>query len=235
MIHQRPISTFILRLAVSVALMLAAFFPQYAAGQRSARQVKPAERDTVALFRGFAVSADVVGPVMLAVSDYGQYEAALRLNLRDRYFPVVEVGYGKADHTEANTGLTYKTGAPFFRAGVDFNVLKNKHDIYRLYVGARYAFTSYKFDLSSPGVEDPVWGGVTPYEVSGVRCSYHWLEAAVGVDVKVVGPVHLGWSLRYKQKITADEGTLGKSWYVPGFGKTGTTAFGALFNVALDI
>ena len=172
---------------------------------------------------------------MMAVSDYGQYEAALHLNLRDRCFPVVEVGYGKADHKEENTQMTYKTSAPFFRAGVDFNVLKNKHDIYRLYVGARYAFTSYKYDLASPGVEDPVWGGVTPYEVKGAKCNYHWLEAAVGVDVKLVGPLHLGWSLRYKQKLTADEGKLGKSWYVPGFGKTGTTAFGALFNISLDI
>ena len=127
---------------------------------------------------------------MMAVSDYGQYEAALHLNLRDRYFPVVEVGYGKADHTEENTQMSYKTSAPFFRAGMDFNVLKNKHDIYRLYVGARYAFTSYKYDLASPGVADPVWGGVTPYEVKGAKCNYHWLEAALGVDVKLVGPLH---------------------------------------------
>ncbi|KIP55069.1 hypothetical protein ST42_10885 [Prevotella pectinovora] len=216
-------------------LLLVMAIPANAQKRNAAAKKNVAERDTVALFRGFSVSVDAVGPVMMAVSDYGQYEAALHLNLRDRYFPVVEVGYGKADHTEENTQMSYKTSAPFFRAGMDFNVLKNKHDIYRLYVGARYAFTSYKYDLASPGVEDPVWGGVTPYEVKGAKCNYHWLEAALGVDVKLVGPLHLGWSLRYKQKLTADEGKLGKSWYVPGFGKTGTTAFGALFNISLDI
>ena len=172
---QRRISSFISR-AIAISLLLLAVATPSVAQER--KGIAKQEADTVALFRGVAVSADLVGLVQLAVSDYGQYEAALHLNLRDRFFPVVEVGYGKADHTEENTQMSYKTSAPFFRAGVDFNVLKNKHDIYRLYVGARYAFTSYKYDLASPGVEDPVWGGVTPYEVKGAKCNYHWLEAA---------------------------------------------------------
>lgn len=237
MIHQRRISAYISRLTVSVLLfcLATAVIPAKAQGGSRKTAVKATEKDSVVLFRGFSVSVDAVGPVMMATGDYGQYEAALHLNLRDRYFPVVEVGYGKADHTEETTQMTYKTSAPFFRVGVDFNVLKNKHDIYRLFVGARYGFTAFKYDLSSPGVEDPVWGGTSPYEAKGVKCNYHWLEAALGVDVKIAGPLHLGWSLRYKQRLSADEGELGKAWYVPGFGETGTSAFGALFNVSLDI
>lgn len=232
MTHLRTISISISRLAVSLLLCILAVIPADAQNRRKDTEVK---KDTVALFRGFSVSADLVGPVMMAVGDYGQYEAALHLNLKDKYFPVFELGYGRADHTEETTRLSYKTSAPYFRIGADFNVLKNKHDIYRLFVGVRYAFTSFKYDLSSPGVNDPVWGGVTPYEATDVKCNYHWLEVGLGVDVKLAGPLHLGWSLRYKQRLSADEGTLGKAWYVPGFGETGTSAFGALFNVAIDI
>lgn len=232
MTHLRTISISISRLAVSLLLCILAVIPADAQNRRKDTEVK---KDTVALFRGFSVSADLVGPVMMAVGDYGQYEAALHLNLKDKYFPVFELGYGRADHTEETTQLSYKTSAPYFRIGADFNVLKNKHDIYRLFVGVRYAFTSFKYDLSSPGVNDPVWGGVTPYEATDVKCNYHWLEAGLGVDVKLAGSLHLGWSLRYKQRLSADEGTLGKAWYVPGFGETGTAAFGALFNVAIDI
>ena len=32
-----------------------------------------------------------------------------------------------------------------------------------------------------------------------------------------------------------DEGELEKSWYVPGFGESDGSAFGALFNVTIDI
>lgn len=234
MTHPRITSISISRLVISVSLILLAVMPA-AAQSRSGNKKAVTVVDSIPLFRGFSVSADLVGPVMMAVGDYGQYEAAFHLNLKDKYFPVVEVGYGKADHTEETTQLTYKTSAPFFRVGADFNVLKNKHDIYRLLVGARYGFTSYKYDLSSPGVEDPVWGGTTSYVANGVKCSYHWLEVGAGVDVKLVGPIHLGWSVRYKQRLSASEGPLGKSWYVPGYGETGTSAFGVLFNVSLDI
>lgn len=235
MTRQRTISTSILHLAVSIVLLFMAAMPAGAqkSGKGNGKTVQ--QPDTVALFRGFSVSADIVGPIMMAVSDYGQYEAALHLNLKDKYFPVLELGYGKANHTEESTKITYKTSAPFFRIGADFNVLKNKHDIYRLLVGARYAFTSFKYDLNSPGVNDPVWGGTSEYSATGMKCSYHWIEAGLSVDVKLAGPLHLGWSLRYKQRLTANEGPLGKAWYVPGYGETGTSAFGALFNVAIDI
>lgn len=244
MTQQRNTSTYTLPHAIrqfalrltSILFVLVIFSnTQTAIAQSLKNKEKAAEKDTVALFHGFSVSVDVVGPAMNVLGDYGQYEAALHINLRDKYFPVVEIGYGQADHTEETTKLTYKTNAPFFRLGADFNVLKNKHDIYRLYVGARYGFTSYKYDLTSPGVEDPTWGGTTVYEAKDMKCNYHWLEAGIGVDVKIAGPFHLGWYVRYKQRLSANEGELGKSWYVPGYGKTGTTAFGALFNISLDI
>ena len=103
------------------------------------------ERDTVPFFRGFAVSADLVGLAQMQLGDYGQYEAALRVNLHDQYFPILEVGVGRANHEDDEvTGITYKTSAPYFRLGVDFNIMKNKHAPNRIYAGLRYGYTSYK-------------------------------------------------------------------------------------------
>lgn len=77
------------------------------------------DRDTIPLFRGVAVSFDLVGVIQSGLGDYGQYEAAARLNLRDRYFPVVELGVGHADADDVDSGLRYKTSAPYGRVGVD--------------------------------------------------------------------------------------------------------------------
>lgn len=220
-----------LLLLLSVAAMLLMALPTQA--QRKAKAV--AEVDSVPFFNGFAVSVDLVGPVQMMTGDYGQYEAALRINLRDRYFPTVEVGLGKADEDNDVTGMVYKTSAPYFKIGADFNLLKNKHDIYRLFAGVRYAFTSFKYDVSCPDVSDPVWGGDVDYSATDVQCSYHWIEALIGVDAKVWGPVHLGWSLRYRSRLAYDDGELGNSWYVPGFGKTNSSNIGGTFNVTIDI
>lgn len=224
MTTQRSICSYICALACSFSVLLC--FGQSAAAQ---------EQDTIPLFRGFSAAVDLVGPAELAISDYGQLEASLHLNLKDRYFPVLEVGYGKADKTDDGTNNSYKTSAPFFRVGVDFNILKNKHDVYRLLLGARYGFTSYKYDVSNPTTADPIWGGDTGFEAKDVKCSYQWIEACLGVDVKIYGPLHLGWSLRYKRRTSYDDSKIGKSWYVPGYGKSDGSGFGALFNVSLDI
>lgn len=234
--RQRSISTFISVLSVSIALLLVSTCAM-AQGRRSSKKGRNAvqEKDTTALFNGFAVGVDLVGPVQKVVGDYGQYEASLRINLKDKYFPIIEVGYGQCDHTDDGTNIHYKTNAPYGKLGIDFNVLRDKHDKYRLYVGGRYAITSFKYDLSKPGITDPVWGGEVAYEAKGVKCSYQWIEAVIGVDASILGPLHLGWSVRYRNRTTSDTGDYGNCWYVPGFGKSKKSCLGATFNVTFDI
>ena len=229
MTHLKNISTYISSTAISLIMLVAA---PVAADAKDSVEIK---NDSVPLFNGIAVSVDLVGPMQMVFGDYGQYEAALRINLKDRYFPIVELGIGKADHNDDATDITYKTNAPYAKIGVDFNLLKNKHDIYRLFAGARYAFTSFKYDLSHPGMTDPVWGGMAPYEGYGIKCSYQWLEIVIGVDAKMWGPVHLGWSVRYRSRLSHNDGTMGNTWYVPGFGKAGSSSLGGTFNIAIDI
>lgn len=194
------------------------------------------QQDSVPFFRGVAVSFDLVGATQMLISDYGQYEGALRINLRDRYFPIFEAGYGKADHHgDQVTGISYRTKAPYFRLGLDFNILKRKHTGNRLFVGFRYACTYYKIDLERKTFADPVWKWPTGYGVQGQTCNMHWLEVVFGLDAKVFGPLHLGWSARYKRRLFGNNGVTERTWYVPGFGIYGDSRLGATFNVTIDI
>ena len=229
-------SSFVSRV-ITISLLLIAVTTATAQSRKDATAAKKltAQKDTVAFFRGVAVSADVVGLAQLAFSDYGQYEAALRINLKDRYFPVFELGYGTADSDNPTTNLKYKTSAPYWRVGMDFNIAKNKHDAYRVYAGARYAMTYYKFDVVGSGLKDPVWGDDVDYNVKGMKAYYHWMEAVFGVDAKIAGPLRLGWAVRYRRRITHDDGNIGKTWYVPGYGKQGGSRLGGTFNIIFEI
>lgn len=228
--QRRLISSSISALAISVLLILLSLPAQ----AQSKRKKIVEEPDTIPLFRGMAVSVDVFGAGQLWLSDYGQYEAALRINLKDKYFPIVELGLGKADATDEGTNLHYKTSAPYGRIGLDWNLMKNKHDIYRLYGGFRYGFTFYKYDLEGPDLEDPVWGGTTPYGAKDVSCNFHWLEGVFGVDAKIWGPIRMGWSVRYRRRIAHNDGDIGNTYYVPGFGKQGGSRFGGTFNITYE-
>lgn len=227
---RRPfISIFIRRLAISLLLL-----STVSATQAQLKFFR-LEKDSIPLFRGFAVSFDMVGAATLALSDYGQYEGAFRLNLHDEWFPIVEIGLGKAERNDEVTKLYYKTSAPYFRVGIDKNLLKNKHGANRLYGGLRYAYTSYKVDISRPVFEDPVWKWDTGFDVKDASCYYHWLEAVVGIDAKIFGPLHLGWSVRYKRRIAHSKPVFGDTWYVPGFGPSSDTRLGVTFNAIIDI
>lgn len=229
MTRRRNTYTYILRLALSLAVSLAASAAQ------AQSKIFSIQKDSVPVMRGFAVSFDIAGPIVLALSDYGEYEAALRLNLHDQYFPIVEVGYGKAEHHDDVTELYYKTQAPYFRVGCDLNVLKNKHSNNRLYAGLRYAYTSYKVDMARETFQDPVWQWDTSFSVEGDPCRQHWMEAVIGLDTKIVGPLHVGWTVRYKVRLSHKDSSAGNTWYVPGYGKYGDTRIGANFNVIIDI
>ena len=227
----RHISASISRAAISTLLALGALS---ASAQGLKQQTE--RPDTTRFFRGLQVMADVVGPIQLAVSDYGQYEAALRINLKDKYFPVFELGYGTANHEDDPvTHVAYKTSAPYGKVGMDFNIMKNKHDIYRVYIGARYAFTTFKYDVASPVLTDPVWKDPAAIQLNNVSASYHWAELLFAVDAKIWGPLHLGWSVRYRRRLAHNDGESGNVWYVPGFGKTGNSRLGGTFNIIINL
>ena len=231
MTPHRHISASISRAAISTLLALGAL-------SASAQGLKQqSERpDTTRFFRGLQVMADAVGPIQLAVSDYGQYEAALRINFKDKYFPVFELGYGTANHEDDPvTHVAYKTSAPYGKVGMDFNIMKNKHDIYRVYIGARYAFTTFKYDVASPVLTDPVWKDPAAIQLNNVSASYHWAELLFAVDAKIWGPLHLGWSVRYRRRLAHNDGESGNVWYVPGFGKTGNSRLGGTFNIIINL
>ncbi|MBR1469940.1 MAG: hypothetical protein IJ605_07520 [Prevotella sp.] len=231
--QQNPICSSISRIFISSCLLLLAFAEVSA--QPAEVKIPEVENRKVRFFNGISVSADLVGLAQLAFGDYGQYEAALRLNLKDKFFPIFELGYGKANSEDAATRLSYKTSAPYGRVGLDFNLMKNKHDVNRLYGGLRYAYTNYKFDIFCPGVTDPTWGETAEFKAKDVAANYHWLEFVFGLDAKIWGPVRLGWTARYKRRLFHNDGHVGNTWYVPGYGKQGNARLGGTFNVILEL
>jgi len=191
--------------------------------------------DSVSVVNGFQLNVDLVGPVQSMLSDKKYYEASARMSIKDWVFPTVEVGYGTTDYHEITSNTFYSCSAPYGRVGFDVNVLKNRHDDYQVFVGARAAYTSFNYDISVPDAVDPVWGGNANYNIKDARCNFLWAEFLVGVDARIVGPLHLGWTMRYKKKLSGKYEGIDKAWYVPGYGTDKDSGFGATFNIGVNL
>lgn len=206
---------------------------QYSSPQEAAKALEAQKR--LPLLAGVSVSADVAGAVMATFTPYGQYEAAARLNLRGRYFPIFELGIGHSDHTDETTEMHYKVNAPYFRLGMDYNVAKDPRSGNRIFVGARYGFTTFKYDVDGPALTDPFYGTTTPFSFSGLSGANHWGEVVAGLEARVWGMLHLGWTVRYRLRFSNKTSAVGEPWYVPGYGKNDTHALGGTFLVIFDI
>lgn len=194
------------------------------------------EKPELLFFQGFTLSADMFGPLMYAFSDYGNIEAALRLNLKNTYFPIVEAGYGVCDKTDMNTYIMYKTSAPYLRIGCDVNFLKDKFQDNRLFVGLRYGISNFSYDISGPDMTDPIHGGAEPFSFKGINTTSQWIEIAVGVQVKIWRSFHMGWSVRFKSEMSTKKSLYAKPYYIPGYGTTtGGTVWGGTYNLIFDL
>ena len=149
--------------------------------------------------------------------------------------------------TWSETGIHYKSkAAPFFRIGVDYNTMaKKKEKNSYLYAGLRYAFSSFKYDVSTlpandpiwgdvignPNLEDDYWGGSVPFSHLGMKGSVQWLEIVLGVKVRIYKNFNMGWSVRMKYKTKASIGEYGAPWYVPGYGKYKSNNMGITYSL----
>ena len=197
------------RICLSISILAVSLLAPCQAGAQQARET--ASADSIRLFEGVSVGVDLLGAGQRVLSDYGQYEASLRLNLRGRYFPVVELGIGEADADDVTTSVRYKTRAPYGRVGCDFNLLRNKH------------------------VPDPVWGGTASYSATDVEAKACWAEVCGGIDVTIWRFVHMGWMVRYRARLSQSHGTVGEPYYIPGFGRNGSSRIGATFNLSFEL
>jgi len=188
------------------------------------------------LFCGAAVFADLSGPVMKAVgARFDQLEVGARLNFRDHYFPICELGIGESNREGRENNNKFHTRAPYYRVGMDYN-LNKKHNGNRMMVGLRYGFCGFKYDFADPDFADPIWkGGAESLNMKNMKAKTGWLEASVGCETKLWSFIRLGWNIRYKVRLHQSANACGDPYYTPGFGKNGSNTFGGTLNLIFDV
>ncbi len=182
---------------------------------------------------GLHLSADVFGYIYpIFVKDkYYSSELSASLDIDNRFFPTIEVGLGHTDMVSQLYEIGYRTRAPYYRVGLDYNVLYKKGNPGYIYIGARMGYTSFDYSVEAPPLVDPVWGDESFVRFSDVPCRSIWAEAVGGVRAEVAKNFYMGWTLRYKYLFYQGPISNGGPWYVPGFGTGKKMAFGATYTI----
>lgn len=217
----------------------------YAQKPNSDKEDKKSDIVEFPFYNGLTVSVDIYGiGASVLGGDFLSSEIAIEASLKNRFFPIVEIGYGTTD-AWSDRGTHYKSSAPYFRIGMNYNTMYKKGNPNFLYVGFRYGYTSFSYDIAStplldpdyggsienPSMTDNIWGGSVPFNHKGLKASMGWLELLVGVQAKIYKNFHMGWSIRYKRSMSTSLNEYGVPWYVPGYGEYDSNCFGLTYSL----
>ena len=175
-----------------------------------------------------SVGLNIWDPFMRIIGQqYGVASVWGQLSMHNRYFPYIEVGLGTADITPDGMNFTFKSPlAPFFKIGATYNMFYNSNPDYQFHAGLRYGFTPFKYSVDNITADDPYWGEQTSFSITRQNATAGYLEVAVGVKVKIVSRLSLGWTFMYHTILHESKRPVGEPMYIPGYGKRGSSVTG---------
>lgn len=229
---KRSISTYIIALLALSSLL--ALPTRLSAQQIKIQTKEKAETEKPAFFQGVMVGVDVFGFLNQALgSDARTTEVSIEANLLNRFLPIVEIGYGGMEMTDAETDIHFKTSAPFFRVGMNYNVFYQKPELPGcLTVGLRYGFSSFTYDMQSPDLVDPNWNHThVPVNYTDVKSNVGWLEAVVGMRANVFKDFYLGLNVRYRSRLSMTKNENSEPYHIPGYGRGKPSNFGITYSL----
>ncbi|MEG1684441.1 MAG: DUF6048 family protein [Bacteroides sp.] len=190
------------------------------------------KKEVTPLYNGTSIGLDIFGiGSKLFGGDFLSSEVSIDVNLKNKFFPVLEVGYGTTNTTGDENGIQYKSSAPFARIGMNYNTMSKGKSASFLYVGLRYGFSAFKYDVQAPPLSDGIWPGALTFKYTDEKSHAQWLEFVVGVKAQIYKNFEMGWALRYKYRLSAKENPNSSPWYIPGFGSNSSSKFGVTYNL----
>lgn len=188
-------------------------------------------------FRSLRVEFDLTPAInqIIYKGDRNSFEAAVSANFNNKYFPIVELGYGKAN-VVSESQIAFNSKGIYSRIGVDLSLLKQQKDAIPtnnlFFVGIRFAFSPVTYNYGNITVGDGYWGGSVVQNYQNQHSFAKWYEVVGGLRVEVFKNVYMGWTVRLKNYLGKQDPGEIYPWYIPGFGVKGDTAnFGANYII----
>lgn len=177
------------------------------------------KNDSIPLYQGVNVKLDIAMPIIEAARSAGKtqdYEMAINVRLKNRFYPTLELGYALAEC--GADGAQHKGQGGFARLGMDLAIVKKGETEDNFLIGLRFGGAYQNYDLTNVQVQTNYWQSnpIDFYDQNRFDC---WGEIVAGCQVYLWKGLHMGWYGRVKLLFTnnAAEGNV-LPCYVPGLG-----------------
>lgn len=213
----------ILKYIISLSVLIGA---HAAMAQEAKQPEKPkVEKDFVPSEIIFAT--DVIGLGRTLFTDETKLEFHSKIDFHT-YYLAGEFGLDKINLS--GDGFDYQSEGSFFRVGPHVNMMPYNKQRSSIFFGLMYARSSFQ-DQINYAQSDTGWGTGDLFFAND-NLTARWFEANVGINVKIAGPLYLGYTVRFKfvKKLSGEEELM--PYEIPGFGQADKgSAFGFNYYV----
>lgn len=164
----------------------------------------------------FMVGTDVA---YIGMSIFNPERSQIEINTTlDIYKFLLSVDYGVSEWNLEKPYYTYMNKGNYLRVGIDYDLLSRDPDKNIFYVGLKYARSNFDEDFSYT-VNDPIYYSYEDRS-ENTDVSSGWIEANIGMKVRVWKGLYLGWVGRFKfvKSINYPPSSFENFW-IPGYGK----------------
>ncbi len=160
---------------------------------------------------------------------YGGAEIWGELSLHNRFKPIIGFGFGTSNYTPEDGNYTYKSNvAPYFKIGMNYNFLYKSKPDYQFYAGVHYGYTSFSYEVTGIHPVADYWQENHTFNIPKQNSSAGFLEIAMGIKVKIIENISMGWGFKYHTILHESKTTHGEAWYIPGYGSRTSSVSGSL-------
>jgi len=208
-----------------VCLLLPAFISVSAADDKKKKEVI-----NIPLYQGVQIGFDFISPARYLYSD--SYGASVKadVNLKNSYFPTLEVGFANLDKT-SDGGTHFTSNGRYIKLGVNKSLSYNGAKAENMfYAGAHYGFTAFSYNLDNLTYTQNYWGNNLS-SLHDQKAIAGWIELVAGVRVQLLGPLSLGWTVQYKSTLHVSNGENSIPAYIPGYGENIKPNTGIAFHL----
>ena len=176
------------------------------------------------------------GVMKLFGQSYSSYDVQASLSLFNWIEPTVEFGIGFADNHPEDKNFRYKTSPSFYgKIGFNYNFMYKSNPDYQVYLGLRFGYTSYKYEITNVTINSDYWGQSNHFSILDQKGDTFYGQAVAGLKVKIWKWFSLGWNLRYGFKMKQTNGSNSVTWFIPGYGTGALSAsFSLIYTLPLN-
>lgn len=179
-------------------------------------QAQSETKDSLERASGLRTRIDVASIANYLVSSKkgSQYELGLDYIRKSMLFSAEA---GRASSVlEQPFRYTYQWAGFYGRLGAGYNVFKSGKDV--LFVSGRYGFSYFKDQFETLTFRSRYWG-MQQIGLPAHAQQAHWLEAQIGLQTQIIGPLFIGISvgLRAAMFVSKNQGI--QPLWIPGYGR----------------